>query len=611
MRSSFLLPALLALASQIVSLNAQANMSSPLRNPDELAEGQPIRPVRVAGARILTADYDLVIADFGHEYPELREMSHDQINEWLLAKAGYVRESQANQEVANSKITLVTDAEGQPIRADAFVPKTYDRAMVFADARKAPLMDVKGNGTQNPRPNTFVNGLGSYSDGLATVAECIREFLFEKMTRKIFQHSGLPRETVGTYAVIDWGFDVKHADGTQSPAGAVLRQAHSRTRPGAPLGEKPYLHDTEAREVESVLRHYGVASTGLDKVNLQGIRELVDFGAFLVHERFEKPALQNWSEQLMISVGSPYWAQPEDGLKLPFETWGYSRSGQRNSKYDNVYIDASELSLKLRAGQANTDDVEQFIRRRLDAGNFDPKKAGWFSAFQTNILISSLDPTKSGPRVVSIEQLLTGDVTAPDTAELKNLALSRLLQTQGPEKLKWAHVCMALPHPPRSPEFFRALDEIAVSLLNREYMDKARSIFSDQGMMYSPRYSIKLLEDAVYRVTLGRMRADPNYDFQQADNSLGEFLRQDRAQILALRLLAKTSAKFNEPQIQSLLRAASSRASTVGFAKPFNTLEARKQLARALGFRGDIRQPKSIDRIKERIDSRIKPRIAH
>jgi hypothetical protein len=101
--------------------------------------------------------------------------------------------------------------------------------------------------------------------------------------------------TVETYAVIDWGFNIHSPDGGATPAGAVLRQAHTREywNFNSNLRKKPAL------EIELFLRKFGVTSTGLsitlrnqpqnrfELINIQGkgladdFSAIVDFGTFI------------------------------------------------------------------------------------------------------------------------------------------------------------------------------------------------------------------------------------------------------------------------------------------------------------------------------------------
>lgn len=66
--------------------------------------------------------------------------------------------------------------------------------------------------------------------------------------------------------MIDWGFRVKHADGSTSPAGAILRQAHKR----AP-GEVSMLDKDKSLAVELVLRKYGITSVGAHREELKDV----------------------------------------------------------------------------------------------------------------------------------------------------------------------------------------------------------------------------------------------------------------------------------------------------------------------------------------------------
>jgi hypothetical protein len=168
-----------------------------------------------------------------------------------------------------------------PGRVRALRPRDYGRALVYetgSDGGTSGLIDAKGTGSLAP-------GVGGHSNGLATLGEVIREFLYEKLVRTIFVHSGSGLETVEHYAVIDWGFDVIHDNGMRDPAGMILRQAHSRIRE-----RYSGFEDAAAKRVELTLRPYGLTSAGAyrvgedrEMINVQGTKDgaVLDFGGFL------------------------------------------------------------------------------------------------------------------------------------------------------------------------------------------------------------------------------------------------------------------------------------------------------------------------------------------
>ncbi len=296
---------------------------NPLRNIEDVNKNsEPEEFVRLTNARILIADYDLIRKDFIF----LRNKSNEEIDKWLLDNTAYISKKQANQSVVNTDIPISDEV------ITAYRPPRYGRAIVFEvdnpDSQTIEgLIDVKGTGSLDP-------GHGSHSDGLATLGEVVREYIYERAMREIVKDSGLKNKVVGSYAVVDPGFDVKHANGATSPAGFYLRQAHGRNK-------REWLPSGIRVKVQNVLRSYGIDP----KSNIQGTREnhIFDFGHYIVRDDLDNL---------------------DKSKSLPFHLWGYNKDleidappGRDFSKLDWPWIWSHELADNWRKGNANRDDV--------------------------------------------------------------------------------------------------------------------------------------------------------------------------------------------------------------------------------------------------------------
>jgi hypothetical protein len=353
------------LAAMLFAASAQA--FTPIRNPMLL--WQPVREnVRpVTSARVILADYALIRRDF----PEIQHLSNSEVDAWLIRNSAFVSQQQAAQTVVNDPIPTSSEMR------TAYRPREYRRAHVFV-ADTGGLIDAKGTGAIDPSG-------GSHDNGLATLGDMIREYLFEKLVHAVFEKDGR-FDTVGSYAVIDFGFDIKHPDGERSRAGIILRQAHRRYH-GGPLGtsrgkgQVVTLPRELSLEIEILLRKHGITSaqsTGrYDVMNLQGAESgaVIDFGSFLVKKDFYhrvayaydkqgNPLI--WSDDFALRPELPGFPQPLPQSQIPFEIWGYSQTGKADSKYDNPYIWSHDLAEALKTGRASRQDVEQHVRNMFD-----------------------------------------------------------------------------------------------------------------------------------------------------------------------------------------------------------------------------------------------------
>jgi hypothetical protein len=327
--------------------------------------------VRVATVKVVAVDYPLIAKDF----PQMRQTPHEnevqwktRVDQWVISETGFIAQSQTQQNTVNSPIDVTSESK------IAMRPAGYNRAHIIGVENG--LMDAKGVGTKYPMQK-------DHGNGLATLGEMIREFLYEKAVTLIFEHADVPMKTVGCYAVLDYGFDVIHADGSRSRAGYVLRQAHQRS--ALRISTLPIQ---DAFQVEKILRKYGMTSSGetfamasadqkkgralsydFDYVNVQGtnnknIIEVVDFGAFLVVDSFERDLVSNFDlNQKLLTPQTFGYIQPDPKLRVPMEQWG--NLGTKDPKSDKPFIWSHELAQAVAEGRAGRDAVEQHLKNML------------------------------------------------------------------------------------------------------------------------------------------------------------------------------------------------------------------------------------------------------
>ncbi len=161
-------------------------VETPLRDVSKIGTQAATKIIRINHARVVLADYSLIRRDFN----EVGGFSDRQIDLWLLEHGGYISLNQAKQSVVNTPIPE-TGFESSAIRL-----LDYRRALIFRTS--GGLIDGKGVGSEDPRQ-------ADHQNGLATLGEMVREFAYEKLVQKIFDHSGSGLRTVGCYAVLDLG----------------------------------------------------------------------------------------------------------------------------------------------------------------------------------------------------------------------------------------------------------------------------------------------------------------------------------------------------------------------------------------------------------------------
>lgn len=396
MRPSRFLSLLLPLwISLCVPSRAFADLDPPVRNQSLFVAPVAETMLRVQTARVLIADYPLLRRDF----PSLNGKSEPEIDAWLIEHVGVIAQTQAAQSVVNTPIEILHRADGQPVTHPGFRPLYYNRAHVIPV--DGGFIDIKGSGAPSPSHR-------SHGDGLATVGEAIREFIYQKMVQKIFTHAKLEFTTVANYGVIDYGFDVVHADGSKSPAGIVLRQAHERpdlrSGGGTDIFGNFFLNRENSTRVERVLRYYGMTSSGekygvdRDVINIQGHKNMVvDFGSYLVRPDYVNPTFAyneifKSNAQPLLAPGKPGWLAPNPQIRLPFTIWGYSVTGNADPKADNIWVWSHELATNIRRGNATRHDLWLHYTHMLDAGNFPPALIGAAKAAEIAACVDSSIP---------------------------------------------------------------------------------------------------------------------------------------------------------------------------------------------------------------------------
>ncbi len=305
----------------------------PLRDPRRLANPVRERMARLRDARVVHADYALLKRDFA----ALRNLTEAQIDEELLKCAGYISRTQAAQSVVNTPIPTTAES------VQALRPMGYGRAAVFRCFDG--LIDSKGTGTREMPEQR------SHKNGLMSLADSIRELVFERAVAMLLRHADYKPGTVASYAVLDLGFDVVYADGYRERAGSILRQAAERANPvGMP--------DTKTRNaIESIFRRYGLTSDAevlrydwmtIDRNNIQIAKDgaVFDFGAMRVIENF---------------VNSP--VNPEPALRLPYDTWGLL--SPRQEYPDKPLMWAKGLADGWSAGQVDRARIRSEIDDKL------------------------------------------------------------------------------------------------------------------------------------------------------------------------------------------------------------------------------------------------------
>lgn len=334
--------------------------------------------VRVKTVRVALADYELLARDF----PQLKQQEHEsewnwraRVDQWLLDQTGFIAIENAKQTDVNSEISTTDE------KKTAYRPKGYGRAFVIPV--EGGLIDAKGMGVA---PKVVPTLKRAKMDGLATLGEVTREYLYEKLVERLFKHAKVEIDTVGSYAILDFGFDVKHADGSTSRAGYILRQSHIRS-----TGHNSSLSEAKGFAIEKLLRRYGITSSGetargnfyywhgdildsntqkipegarpMDYINIQGTNnsdrtEVIDFGAYISLENFSREIRSPYDlSKVLLKTDSKDYVQPDSEIRIPLEQWG--DFGTHDPKADKPFIWSHELARAFASGHANRDAFER------------------------------------------------------------------------------------------------------------------------------------------------------------------------------------------------------------------------------------------------------------
>jgi hypothetical protein len=391
--------------------------AEPPRLPVELYDPavQTESVVRVEGARVVFADYELL----EHDFPSLRGRSASAIDEWLVRNAALVSLPQAAQSAVNTPIPT-----GQT--AVAYRPPLYGRALVAPVDDGPGLLDLKGTGVGPGRQPVSA----AHSNGLLALGEALANIAFRDLIELIFRRAGTLLFTVPDYAVLDLGFDVRDLAGDLTPAAIQVRQAHRRPQGGAELPLAGSPEQQVKLEVELLLRHYGVTSTSpatsfviddasgkveityagkplpphppeqiddflrrlgytggrmiVEGVNVQLTREsavkpsrawVVDFGHYSVHEKFEHTLVSLVRNRAMrwggaIKPADAGFVQPRPALAVDVAQWGtpekadprFAVPGYPDLIWPTPFVAGFELAHAFRDGSKRGEEV----RMRLD-----------------------------------------------------------------------------------------------------------------------------------------------------------------------------------------------------------------------------------------------------
>jgi hypothetical protein len=346
----------------------------PAQTYEEVLNGKPVTSVvntyHVPTARVLIADYELIKKDF----PQTRNFTNEQIHDWLLKQGGYLSQGQIDSGLkAGVNSPIVYDLKDKRF---ALRPPQYDRALVFS-VEGGGLLDGKGFGANLPRS-------GSHANGLLESYQGVREYLYTKAVKEVFEHSNAPFNVVDAYAVIDWGFDVhEYGENAKSfRAGAIFRQAHVRDLTDEVTAQGQLSRET-TEKVERILRNYGISSSSVrsleahepvDVLNIQGTKDqkfIYDYGSFHVENRFEKRAFmirdyameeknlkRNPSHYIVLDPKSPLFPQADDRLKFNFSKW----TGSENVREEAIRKRIIEITEKLDKGSSLAQ-----VRKQLEA----------------------------------------------------------------------------------------------------------------------------------------------------------------------------------------------------------------------------------------------------
>ena len=205
--------------------------------------------IRVEGVSVLWMNTEALRRDF----PQLKKFSDPQIRAWLLANFGYVGSKQKILDGIRQTPIPINPNDQRPLVRPGFAGHPWLRAGVMEarspDGREMwGLVDLKGigHGAQSTdamagdrKPELLrsqFEAAGSelerdqirtkdHSDGLATAGEAIAEASRQIALQKLFEMKHPGSETVESYAILRYPFNILKEGGHQEPAALYLRQA--------------------------------------------------------------------------------------------------------------------------------------------------------------------------------------------------------------------------------------------------------------------------------------------------------------------------------------------------------------------------------------------------
>lgn len=304
------------------------------------------RMVRVATASVAIADYGLILSHF----PFLMGRTQADIDRWILDSGGaYISETQAKQAIVNTPIQLTGEWRM------AYRPPGYGRAVIYDVSYEGyrGLIDSNGDGAGPLHPPTH----DSHGNGLGSEAEKLRDFLFENAFRASLIHANSEIGSIGSYAVIRLGFDMRYPDGNTIPAGKYMRPGHKRLlyqdhHDNIRAGWLP------AEYKDDVLRHisrYGFY-TGWE-ANIQGVRKngrtfVFDYGHWIVWKGMV-PENGIWVDPALAPNFSQWGWDEANGPRRDRDQWA-------TSQLDRPFVWSRDVSYAGKFGRGNEDVINHY-----------------------------------------------------------------------------------------------------------------------------------------------------------------------------------------------------------------------------------------------------------
>lgn len=266
-----------------VEVNTSGSLPRKLADLDESLI-RPDRGFRVPGARVVYADYPLLLRDFpallncgtaacsGGDWgtaaaPDQRAL-RAQVDRWLIRNAALVSESQLQPNEVNSPIF----ADRSPV--PTYRPPRYGRSFLrevdpaahgsrdqqgrTPGVSPSGLLDLKGVGVARGEKPKYRR------DGLLTVGGALEEVMTTRLLDAVFDHAGVSLRTLPVYAVLDLGFDILLDCGSRFGAGVLVRRAHRRNSKNVDLPEHGSVAQGLLFSIEMILRNYGITSCNED-----------------------------------------------------------------------------------------------------------------------------------------------------------------------------------------------------------------------------------------------------------------------------------------------------------------------------------------------------------